>query len=176
MTNFLDWRFRGVASFALALLAMLAAAAAQDKGDKVIVAGKRIGAATLTMTGDQMIAALGKPAAKIHISDGYLYDYGEFRVVTAEAGPVIRIETDSDAFHTAEGLGVGSMEPDIAGKLGAPAKAEDMKARADNLLITLGRRLCYEPGLVFLAEYLPRQPHATTRVIVRADGCAHAFD
>jgi hypothetical protein len=145
-------------------------------GTALIEPGRGIGAASLGMTEAQATAALGKPAAKLHVTSGYLDLFGELQVFLADDGHAFRIETESADYRTKEGLGVGSMETDIVAKLGKPALAEDVTARNDNLLMPLGRRLCYEPGLVFVAEYAPRQPHATTHVAVRRDGCARAFD
>lgn len=143
--------------------------------DKLIVPGRGIGPAALGISPEQAMSALGKPSAKYHVTDGYLYSFGDLDLFTSEDGRVIRVETDSADYRTREGLGVGSKETEITAKLGKPALAEDVKARNDNILMTTGRRLCYEPGLVFSAEYLPMQPHATTRVAVRGDGCARAF-
>ena len=145
-----------------------------DNG-KLIEPGSGIGGARLGMTEAQASAALGKPDARLHITDGYVDVFGELRLFVGENAPAFKVETESDAFRTADGLGVGSMEDDIVAKRGKPALAEDVTTRNDNLLMTIGRQLCYEPGLVFVAEYLPRQPHATTRVFVRSDGCARAF-
>ena len=142
---------------------------------KLIAPGQGIGAARLGMTEPQAIAAMGKPAQRLHVATGYLDLFGEVRVFLADDGHVYRIETEDDGFRTREGLGVGSNEKEIVAKLGKPALAEDIRVRNDNILMPEGRRLCYEPGLIFIAEYEPRQPHATTRVAVWGDGCAKAF-
>ena len=169
---------RTAAPFALAAVILAAPfwAAADDKADAAIVPGKRIGAAAFGMNTEQLTAALGKPAARLHISDGYLLMFGDVRVVVAEDGHVIRLETESAGFKTADGFGVGSMEPAIAAKLGPPAKAQDIRTSADNLQIPIGHRVCYEPGMVFVTEFVPRQPHAVTLVGLREGGCAHAFE
>jgi len=147
---------------------------AADDG-KLIAPGQGIGGARLGMTEPQAVATLGKADQRLHVTTGYLDLFGEIRVFLAEDGHAYRIETEDDAFRTKEGLGVGSNEKEIVAKLGKPARAEDMRVRNDNLLMPEGRRLCYEPGLVFIAEYAPQQPHATTRVAVWSDGCAKAF-
>ena len=171
MNYFLD-RAARLALAAFFATAPLTASAA----DMTIVAGQRIGAAAFGMSSQQLVAALGTPQGKIHISDGWLLVFDDTRVVLAEDGHVIRIETENPGFKTADGFGVGSTEKDIAAKLGAPAKAADIKTSADNLQFPIGHRICYEPGLVFVTEFVPRQPHTVTRTILREGGCAHAFD
>lgn len=148
---------------------------AAGENGKLIAPGEGIGAARLGMTEAQAIAAMGKPDQRLHVTTGYLDLFGGIRVFLGEDGRAVRIETDDDGFRTGKGLGVGSTEKEIVAALGKPALAEDMKVRNDNLLMPQGRRLCYEPGLVFTAEYPPQQPHATTLVSVRRDGCAKAF-
>lgn len=164
-------------SIALLLVAGALAPAIAFGADSgtLVEPGRGIGAAGLGMTEAQATAALGKAGSRLHVTTGYLDLFGELQVFLAEDGKAYRIETDSADYRTKEGLGVGSMEKEIVAKLGKPALAEDMKVRNDNLLIPQGRRLCYEPGLVFVAEYAPQQPHATTHVAVRRDGCATAF-
>ncbi|HEY5209127.1 MAG TPA: hypothetical protein VIJ42_06745 [Stellaceae bacterium] len=146
-----------------------------DPPDRIIAAGRGIGAARLGMPVAGALAALGKPDAKYHVSDGYLYVFGALRLLAADDGRIARVETDSADYRTPDGLGIGSAETEIAARLGAPARAEDIKTRNDNLLMTIGRRICYEPGLTFVADYTPGQPRVTTRIVVRGDGCAHAF-
>jgi hypothetical protein len=101
--------------------------------------------------------------------------FGELQLFLGDDGRAVRVETDSADYRTKDGLGAGSMEAEIVAKLGKPALAEDIGTRNDNLLMPIGRRVCYEPGLVFVADFVPRQPHATTHVAVRRDGCARAF-
>ncbi|HEX4113855.1 MAG TPA: hypothetical protein VH020_15090 [Stellaceae bacterium] len=157
------------------LAGALAPAFAFGADGRLIEAGRGIGAAALGMSVEQAMTALGKPDAKYHVTDGHLYLFGGLQLFAAEGGRVHRIETDSADYRTRQGLGVGSMESEIVAALGKPALAENIDTRNDNLLMTIGRRLCYEPGLVFIADYAPRQPHAITRVAVRGDGCARAF-
>jgi hypothetical protein len=158
------------------LAGALAPAIAFGADGKLIEPGRGIGAATLGMSEAEATAVLGKPDSRLHVTSGYLDLFGALQVFVADDGRAYRIETEAEDYRTREGLGVGSTEADIVAKLGKPALAEDLKTRNDNLLMPLGRRLCYEPGLVFIAEYAPRQPHATTHVAVRHDGCARAFD
>ena len=110
-------------------------------GDHIIVPGSRIGDAELTPA-DQgaLVRQLGEPNRTERRGDHEYYMYGspdpdelvvDFDLVKDEP---FEISTASTAYHTRDGLGVGSSEQAIRARLGSPLCAGD-DMQGDGLMV-----------------------------------------
>jgi hypothetical protein len=127
---------------AAAILLMQAGAAAQPlPGDHMIVPGSRIGEAELAPA-DQgaLVRELGEPNRTEQRGDHEYYMYG-----SADPGELVvdfdlakdqpfEVSTASPAYHTKEGLGVGSSASDVQARLGRPLCAA-ANAQGDGLMV-----------------------------------------
>ncbi|HEV2173615.1 MAG TPA: hypothetical protein VGR71_08610 [Nitrospira sp.] len=114
--------------------------------DDLIVPGNRIGPVAIGMTSKQVLEAKGTPGdSTFRYTDAavYPYDQNEYSVVVDDVTQQVwRVETSSDEYRTAEGVGVGQSELEMRANLGNPNSATN-EDNADPPTFLY----CYDKGL-----------------------------
>lgn len=146
---------------ALCLLAHADVRAAEAQDDHLIVPRERVGAVRLGMSAGDLYQAMGEPCANNWYESeggGKAYAYCDtagqqvLLIYVAKASEaVVKIEVQSSAYRTVEGIGLGTSDLAIRAKLGKPQSEIGFPSDENMLSLcykSLGLRINTNRGIV----------------------------